>query len=263
MKKTGSVIATISIVLLIILYVTLWRLGVSKLIMPFSVGGFVVASVAGIISSIHMIRKASDTNPPEGFVQELTDWIRFLSISTLIIMTVFTFVIFSSSVSGDSMEDTLHDEDRILVYLFDYVPQRSHVIVLRVTRTDYGHINASHFRDDDGTLQDTVYFIKRVVGMPGDAVGFIYEEEIEGYRLTIGGVVQKTPEGKLYDITPEARDRIVLYSLNDDGKLMDGQFLLFGDHVEVSGDSGDFGAFHEDDIVGRAIVRLWPFGGIS
>ncbi|MCF7932681.1 MAG: signal peptidase I [Acholeplasmataceae bacterium] len=263
MNRIKPVFALIVTLSLIVLYITLYMLGVSKLIMPFSLTGFILAAIVGVLTSLKLVKTTKAEIEKRPFQFEVLDWLRFLAISTIVIMTVFTFVIFSSSVSGDSMEDTLHDQDRIMVYLYRYQPERGHVIVLKVDRDTYTHIVDSHFRDDQGRLQDTVYFIKRVVGMPGDAIAFVFDEAIDGYRLYVNGEMAVTPEGKRYDVRPEAYDRINAYALDEDGVLKEGQYLLFGDHVEISGDSGDFGAFSIDHIIGRAIFRLWPFGGIS
>lgn len=56
-----------------------------------------------------------------------------------------------------------------------------------------------------------------------------------------------------------------ILSMMEDEKMKDSYYLVFGDNAKNSIDSrsSTIGPIHRDDIVGRAIFRLWPFGGIK
>ena len=43
----------------------------------------------------------------------------------------------------------------------------------------------------------------------------------------------------------------------------DDQVFVMGDNRGDSSDSRTFGAVHEDDIVGRAFLRVWPLSAIG
>ncbi|MBU1141618.1 MAG: S26 family signal peptidase, partial [Firmicutes bacterium] len=72
-------------------------------------------------------------------------------------------------------------------------------------------------------------------------------------------------------------DQIAIIEVSlDNGILIDGMFLTFGDNANGytaydpildrerdypgSFDSRGFGAVYEDDIIGKVIFRLWPMG---
>jgi signal peptidase I len=135
-------------------------------------------------------------------------------------------------VSGASMAETFHTGEYLIVdqvsyYLHD--PSRGDVIIFRYPR------------------DPSKYFIKRVIGLPGDTI--IVEE---------GKVMIKNaanPEGFYLDEpyvrsmrTPERIEQL----------LGSREYFVMGDNRDESSDSRAWGVLQKERIVGRAFLRLFP-----
>ena len=90
-------------------------------------------------------------------IKEVFEWGSSLlfAFSTCFFITIFVMFF---TVSGDSMLPTLHDGDRLLVYKFMYTPKRGDIVTI----------------DTNEQLGKNI--IKRVIGLPGDAVKIDYDK---------------------------------------------------------------------------------------
>ena len=143
-----------------------------------------------------------------------------------------------TSVIGDSMEPSLHNGQEILMNRILYrisMPKRGDVIVFLPNGN-----------------QNTHFYVKRVVGLPGETV-------------------QITGEGTIYidgEVLEEGYGREVI---RDPGNayspvtLGEDEYFVLGDNRNNSSDSrsSSVGLIHRKDIIGRAWVRIWPFSKIS
>lgn len=140
-------------------------------------------------------------------------------------------------VHGESMENTLSDGDNLIVDKITYrfhEPSRFDVIV---------------FPYQQG--KDT-YYIKRVIGLPGDSV-YIDEEG----RIFINGEKLMEGFGREVILDPGmAADTIHLGA---------GEYFVLGDNRNASADSRDpsVGVVKRDQIIGRAWLRIYPFDSIG
>jgi signal peptidase I len=167
------------------------------------------------------------------------------------------FALFSARVIGSSMEPTVGDGDALLI---DRVgprlqpPARGDVVIVL---------------EPSG-----VAVVKRVIGVPGDAV------EIDGAHAGPGG----GPTRPAVLLQPGARGPWQLlaepyvaagwaqreFCCSADGRgvtsaptpvtLPPGEFFVLGDNRGVSIDSRDFGLVARDRILARAVLRYWPAG---
>ena len=148
---------------------------------------------------------------------------------------VITFVGQRTEVEGASMEHTLHNGDNLIVDKLSYRfhdPERFDIIVFPFQ------------------YQDNTYYIKRIIGLPGETVqikedGSIYingEKLDESYGMEV--------------IRPETIGRAA-----DPIELGEDEYFVLGDNRNHSSDSRDpsVGVLHRDDIMGRAWIRIWPF----
>lgn len=236
-------------IMLMVAVVLLYAFDVTKLDLPWGMTGFALATVMSLFSvilAIHTARHAKEVNRP-GFLFkyrfEFLDWLTFLSVSLMAIFMVFMFVALPSDVKHSSMNPTLYSGDRVVVYHFNYTPERNDIVVTYML--DY--------------IEDE-YYVKRVFGMPGDQITFISIDTIH-YSIWINGEKAVSTSGITYLVQQSGIDEMTSSMTN--GVLNDGFYIILGDNANGSTDSRSFGAVHEEDIVGKVILRLWPFGGVS
>ena len=145
---------------------------------------------------------------------------------------VITFVGQRTEVEGASMENTLHNGDNLIVDKLSYRfhdPDRFDIIV---------------FPQEDGR-----YFIKRIIGLPGETVqimddGSIYingEKLEENYGMEV--------------IKPETIGRAA-----EPIELGDDEYFVMGDNRNNSSDSRTdmVGNIKRENIIGKAWLRIWP-----
>ena len=148
---------------------------------------------------------------------------------------IITYVGQRTDVEGASMSPTLSDGDSLIVDKISYrfqEPERFDIIVFPFQ------------------YQEDTYYIKRIIGMPGEVV----QIDAEG-KIYIDGEVLEESYGKEV-IRPEniglASEPIV---------LEEDEYFVMGDNRNNSRDSRDIvvGNIQREDIVGKAWVRIWPF----
>ena len=146
---------------------------------------------------------------------------------------IITYVGQRTQVSGSSMETTLSDGDNLLVDKITYrfsEPKRFDIIVFP-------------FQYDTDT-----YYIKRIIGMPGETVQIDYDGNIY-----INGSLLEESYGR--EVIQNPRRAAEPITLGKD------EYFVMGDNRNNSSDSRDpsVGNIHRKDIIGRAWVRIWPF----
>ena len=157
---------------------------------------------------------------------------------------VTNYVAYQTPVEGESMEPTLTDGDSVVIQRLSYYftdPKRYDVVVFPVNY-------------DSGSAEKT-YYIKRVIGLPGETVQII------------DGSVYINNE-KLTD------DKYSSTTINEAGiaenplVLGENQYFVMGDNRNMSTDSRNsyVGLVNKNDIVGEAWICTWPlnhFGGLK
>jgi signal peptidase I len=166
------------------------------------------------------------------------DTLQFLTISLLIVMHIITFYIFTAEVFQSSMQPTLQQHDRLIVYQFDYTPKRNDIVVIFMDSNFYANADDSHY-------------VKRIVGLPGDTI----EVNNLNQLLINGVVVQNLPAANIQDVKD-------LIEFLPDGKIMSGFYFVLGDNVANSHDSRNIGFIREEDIKAKVIFRFYPKVGM-
>ena len=165
-------------------------------------------------------------------------------IIALVIVVAITFVIKPTIVKERSMEPTLIENDYLIINKLAY---------MRKDHPDYGDIVVfkSNLSKDDGTGKKLL--IKRVVGVEGDTItikdGKVYRNGEVIDEPYVNGQATEDNEGMKID----------------NKKVGENEMFLMGDNREVSLDSRSesVGMVSEDVLVGKAIVRLYPFDKIT
>ncbi|MBT3690120.1 signal peptidase I, partial [bacterium] len=100
-----------------------------------------------------------------------------------------------------------------------------------------------------------VYYIKRVIGLPGERV------LIENGSIYIFN--NSKPTGTRLNEEEYSLDHKIVKSEKDDLTLKDDEYYLIGDNRTNSLDSRRIGPIKIDFIKGRAWVRAFPFDDFS
>ncbi|HVX24682.1 MAG TPA: signal peptidase I [Candidatus Saccharimonadales bacterium] len=174
-----------------------------------------------------------------------------LASAALIAVLLISFVFRSYEVSGPSMQNTLHDRDKLIIWKLPrtwaritghpYIPKRGDIVVF----TESG---LSEFYQTD-----TKQLIKRVIGLPGDRV------TIKNDRYVIYN--QQHPDGFDPDITLPYFNHgknLPKTTGNVDVTLGSDQVFVSGDNRGNSLDSRNFGPINANQIIGQLIIRVVP-----
>jgi signal peptidase I len=136
-------------------------------------------------------------------------------------------------VKGASMEPTFFDHEYLIVDELSYylrLPQRGEVVVFKYPENP------------------TEYFLKRVIGLPGERV------KVSAGVITVYN--KEHPEGVLM-IEPYLPTDLITAGENTYTVGPD-QYFVLGDNRSNSFDSRRFGPINKSFIVGRAWFRGWP-----
>ena len=187
--------------------------------------------------------------------REVLSTIGILFLAFLVAVLLIAFVFRSYQVDGPSMETTLMNQDKLIIWKVPrtwaritshpYIPERGDVIVFQESGlAAYGQ-------------QDSKQLIKRVMGLPGDRV------VVRDGALTI---YNKThPDGFQPDQTlPYDKDKHIPTTNGDiDLTLGQNQIFVCGDNRPDSLDSRAFGPINANQIIGKLIVRVFPINQIK
>lgn len=165
-------------------------------------------------------------------------WVREIISTAVYLLAVvavtFLFVQFvgqRTHVNGDSMNVTLEDGDNLIVDKLSYRfsdPERYDIIVFPYQ------------------YQEKTYYIKRIIGMPGETV-----QIIDGMVYIDGEMLDESYGKEVMQYSGVASEKI---------ELGDDEYFVLGDNRNNSSDSRDpsVGNIKEDQIIGKAFIRIWP-----
>lgn len=176
----------------------------------------------------------------KSFFIYVLELIKVVVISLAIIIPVRYYLIQPFYVKGASMEPSFYDKEYLIIDEISYrlhEPARGDIVVFKYPRNP------------------EEYFIKRVIGLPGEKVqvkdGFVYiynKEHPDGIKL----------EEKYLSA------EVKTYGLNEDIiALSSTEYYVLGDNRNASKDSRSFGPVDQKFLTGRVLLRGWPFDRIN
>ena len=133
-------------------------------------------------------------------------------------------------VEGDSMEPSLYDGQFVVVNRLAYMvgsPQRGDIIVFRFP------------------LNPERRFIKRIIGLPGDAV------RVQDGQVFINGEPLEEP---YIAVAP---------AYNTQWVVGGDEIIVLGDNRNNSSDSQNWGALPLDSVIGKAVLVYWPLDNMG
>lgn len=147
----------------------------------------------------------------------------------MVLIFVRLFIVTPVRVDGPSMENTLKENDILILNKFDHSYERFDIVVFKYNNQK---------------------LIKRVIGLPGETV------EFKNNKLYVNGK---------YLEEDFLGSKSFNFNISDLGYkvIPEGEFLLIGDNREASYDSRYFGTIKKEDILGTVNLRLFPFNKIG
>lgn len=195
-----------------------------------------------------------DSQKPQSGWRELLSTIGILVAALFVALFIISFVFRSYQVDGPSMESTLQNSDKLIIWKVprtwahitrhDYIPNRGDVIV-------FSQSGLSQFGQED-----TKQLIKRVIGLPGDHI-IIKDSKYVVYN-------KEHPLGFNPDATLPYGKNIpsTTGSLGENGVTVGPhQLFVSGDNRPESLDSRTFGPINTDQVIGKLVLRVFPIGG--
>ena len=183
-----------------------------------------------------------------GFILEI---IKIIALAFIIIVPIRVFLFQPFFVQGSSMEPNFEDGQYLIVNelgyketdlnigsnnLFAVKPFKESVVVFRYP------------------LDQSKFFIKRVIGLPGETV------QIKDNQVIIFN--KQHPNGFVLNESAYLSSDVIT---NQDQTVQLGpdQYFVMGDNLEFSSDSRAWGPVPVSDLIGEVELRAWPLNKIS
>lgn len=183
-------------------------------------------------------KKKNKKNPDEvNIVKDLLSLIIYIGAVVLLCYIIITYVGCRSRVDGDSMNNTLQNNDNLWVDKLSYTfgkPDRFDIVIFNY--------------DEDTT------YVKRIIGLPGETVRID-----QNGNIFINEMLLEENFGK-EKIRPEKLGRA-----NQPVVLGEDEYFVLGDNRNNSSDSRwpDVGNVNKEDIVGKVVIRITPISKIG
>jgi len=171
--------------------------------------------------------------PPEK-PESSSFWKEIFKLFILSILIVIPFRLFIAQpfiVDGASMSPTFETGNYLIIDEISYrfsTPPRGSVLVFKYPK------------------DTSKYFIKRVIGLPGETV------QIKDGKVTI--ISNEHPDGLVLEESYVKKDKIETLNYT----LGEGEYFVMGDNRAGSADSRLWGPVPEEDIIGRPVIRFLP-----
>ncbi len=173
------------------------------------------------------------------------EWAGSLVYAVLAMLLLNLFVFRSITVDGESMNNTLQDQDRVLSTNFFYTPQRGDIVVLQADKIPNQYT---------GKYGEPI--IKRVIALAGDTIKFDFDEGKVYLKKAGEQEFQLLEEDYIAAPTLASLDR----HSGEEHTVPENCVFVMGDNRNRSLDSRSVlvGDVDTDLIMGRAFVRLFP-----
>ena len=177
------------------------------------------------------------------------DWVETFCYAMALMVVLFLLVCRYVTVDGDSMRETLHDSDKLIISGLGYTPETGDIVVVKVP-----------------AYQNPI--IKRVIATEGQEVEIDFENwtvRVDGVLLEEDYINRDTNYDGINDDHREwmagsqTRERVLRFTV-EPGKL-----FVMGDNRNHSTDSrsSTVGQVDERQVLGRVLLRLFPFSAFG
>ena len=187
--------------------------------------------------SINQETKEIKNRGVKKYISASWEFLKIIIIAAIIVLPIRYFLFQPFIVKGESMVPNFQSGDYLVVDEISYrlgSPQRGDVVVLKYP------------------LDTSQRFIKRVIGLPGETIDVENGKVIiskEGKNLTLDETKYlpnlKNTEGNVHLV------------------LGDDKYFVLGDNRQFSYDSRMWGVLPKQDIVGKAVFRVFPLSTMA
>jgi signal peptidase I len=180
--------------------------------------------------------RRSPHNPLPKSESPWKEGVQTITLSLFLAFGIRTYIAEARYVPTGSMQPTIEINDRLMVDKLTYRwqnPQRGDIIVFTPPQA----LVEQNMKDN---------MVKRLIGLPGDRV------EIKNGTVWVNGEVlteNYTKEAAQYEMPAVT--------------VPENQYLMLGDNRNNSYDSHYWGFVPRENIIGRAVVRFYPFDRIG
>ena len=171
----------------------------------------------------------ADTEVKARPIENRFDMVELFAFTLAFVLLLTTFFFRSSAVNGSSMEGTLHHKDQLILYSFMYEPKVGDIVVFEDYSTGY--------REP---------LVKRVIATEGQTV-----EIYDTHTVIVDGVRLK--EDYIFLDGYDATNYPIIHT------VAEGHIFVMGDHRNGSSDSRIFRDVSVDTVLGKVILRYYPF----
>ena len=179
-------------------------------------------------------------------MHEFIDWLDVVVVAIVAVTLIFSFIFRTATIDGDSMKNTLHDKEMVIITNFAYTPKYGDIVVISRNAQ-----NTAETQTESNTP-----IIKRVIAVGGQTVNIDYSTG----KVFVDGKLLDEP----YISTPTTNKGSVEMPVY----VPEGCVFVMGDNRLGSLDSrdkriGDNGIIDNRYILGHAIFRFMPFDKIG
>ncbi|KXB64411.1 signal peptidase I [Parvimonas sp. KA00067] len=175
------------------------------------------------------IKKKDEKN----YFKIFLDYAKVIILALLISFGIKTFVVTSTIVDGRSMNPTVNHGDRLMVNKLFFMKKN-------ITRGDIIDFYVPSAKK---------YYLKRVIGVEGDTVEIIKD------RVYLNGEMLEENYVSTNVTTP--------HNENTKWVVPKGHVFVLGDNRSNSRDGRDLGTIPRSDIVGKIVLRYYPFNNFG
>ena len=183
--------------------------------------------------------------------REIFDWVEVIVLSLSFVLLMFSYFARQAMVDGNSMKETFHDGERIIISDLFYTPKQGDVIVFQVP----------------GSRLTTEPIIKRVIAVGGQTVYidfdnwlvYVYDDSsltVDEVKATVKPLDEPYIEAMREDAKMDYSSDLEYPYTVEEGKL-----FCMGDNRNGSTDSRSrlLKTVDERYILGKVIFRIYPF----
>lgn len=196
--------------------------------------------------------KDKDENPEEsgelyqGVGSFFIEIVKIFILAIIVILPIRMFLFQPFFVQGASMEPNFEDGQYLIINELGY--KETDLKIAKIN--SFKEINRGEVIVFRYPLNPKQFFIKRVIGLPGERIkvdkGSVYiynNAHPDGYKLEESYL----PDG-------------LLTKGDNDYLIKEDEYFVMGDNRNHSSDSRMWGPIKNSNVVGRVLVRAWPLG---